>query len=296
MSAAYTEKIFITGSTGKIGKHLVTNLVQSGAHITLFVRDKAKAEALFCEVKGPGSIAYAVGVLAQGDEFKNAIKGHTRLFLLTVQQPEEASLVKIAKDVGVKHVVKISCIGSSVGAEPGSIFYLHGKAEFDIMNIDGIAKTFLRPHDFMDNFVAGPSFTIKAGGFFSSNAGDSKIASIDARDIADVAAVILTCPIELHDGMGYTLTGPEALTKAELAGVLSKITGKQVVHKDVRDAEIYEQYKAVMPARYALLLTNLAHYYKTTLNGLVTGYVEIITGKPARKFENYFKENQEAFA
>ena len=115
-----------------------------GAQVTVFVRDKKKAEALFCEAKGPGSITYAVGVLFQGDEFKNAIKGHTRLFLLTLQQPDEASLVRIAKDAGVKHVVKLSCLGASVGAEPGSIFYLHGKAEFDILNIDGIAKTFLR--------------------------------------------------------------------------------------------------------------------------------------------------------
>ena len=56
---------------------------------------------------------------------------------------------------------------------------------------------------------------------------DAKIASIDVGDIAEVAATILTTAG--HEGKIYPLTGPEALTMAEVAERLSAVTGKRSI-------------------------------------------------------------------
>ena len=49
--------------------------------------------------------------------------------------------------------------------------------------------------------------------------------SMDVRDIAAVAALALA---RNSEGKSYALTGPEALTHAEMASQLSQVLGKQI--------------------------------------------------------------------
>ncbi len=64
---------------------------------------------------------------------------------------------------------------------------------------------------------------------------DARIASIDIGDIAEVAATILTS--SSHKGKIYPLTGPEALTMAEVAEKLSAATGKPIRYINVAPEE-----------------------------------------------------------
>ena len=43
----------------------------------------------------------------------------------------------------------------------------------------------------------------------------------------------------VHDGIGYSLTGPQSLTLDEVAAIISKVTGRQVRYQDETIDEAY---------------------------------------------------------
>ena len=61
--------------------------------------------------------------------------------------------------------------------------------------------------------------------------GETRVSYIDTRDVAAVAARVLTSPG--HQGKAYALTGPEALSADEVAERLSAATGRPVGSVDV---------------------------------------------------------------
>src|SRR6266487_6446329 len=65
---------------------------------------------------------------------------------------------------------------------------------------------------------------------------DARIASIDIGDIAEVAVSVLTNSSS-HEGKIYPITGPEALSMAEVAEKLSTATGKRIRYVNVAPEE-----------------------------------------------------------
>lgn len=78
----------------------------------------------------------------------------------------------------------------------------------------------------MQNWVNFHAGQIKEGSDAAAH-GDAAITMVDVRDIAEVAAMILTNPAP-HAGKAYTLTGDEALTTAEQVAVISRAIGRPV--------------------------------------------------------------------
>jgi uncharacterized protein YbjT (DUF2867 family) len=84
----------------------------------------------------------------------------------------------------------------------------------------GVPHTILRDNLYMDflPMLAGRDGVIRGP------AGDGRVSAVAQDDIADVAVAVLTDPVP-HDGVTYDLTGPEALSLAEVAGALTKASG-----------------------------------------------------------------------
>jgi uncharacterized protein YbjT (DUF2867 family) len=89
----------------------------------------------------------------------------------------------------------------------------------------GLAFTFLRPNLFMQGLLGFRDSIVREGRFYAA-AGDARISAVDVRDIAAVAAEALTGPG--HEGRTYDLTGPEALTHAEMADRISAALGRPI--------------------------------------------------------------------
>jgi nucleoside-diphosphate-sugar epimerase len=64
-------KVFVTGGTGFIGSHTCHALLDAGHTVKLFVRNQAKAKAMFGNKVGP----VVVGDIANADDVARAIKG-----------------------------------------------------------------------------------------------------------------------------------------------------------------------------------------------------------------------------
>ncbi len=124
-----------------------------------------------------------------------------------------------------------------------------------------------------------------------------QIASIDVYDIANSAAAVLLAPIEQHAGLTYTLTGPEAKTKVQVAEAISAAVGRTVNAVRVSDAAVIKSLTPYLGGRFAYLLANLNQHYRLVLSGhsWTTDNVELLTGQKARSWEQFFADNKATF-
>ena len=283
--------ILVTGSTGKIGSHLVDALKALGVPFRALAHSEASLKSL--AAKGVETVR---GDLADAASTKAALKGATKLFLLSSSSHFDAveiAAIEAAKAAGVKHVVKISATGAGADAV-SPLLRAHARVE-RALEASGLGFTILRPGWFMQNWVAFYSHAIKAGQPVYANAGDAKVTWIDARDIADVAATALTA--EGHEGFVYELSGPETLSYADVAKKLGTLLGREVSYVAVPDAAAFQAMKGMgMDGWYAYGMTALSQGVRRGNADFTTGTVELVTGTAPRTIDAFLKENLAAFA
>lgn len=277
----------VTGAGGTVGSEVVKELQTAGAQFRAGYHSQAKADAARAQGVDAVLIDYD-----RPETLDAALQGIEKLFLLSPSNAEqEKNVIDAAKRAGVKHVVKLSVIDADT--ESYSFAKLHRAAEKAI-EASGMAWTFLRPNGFMQNMHNYMSDTIRDHGAFYASVGDAKIAHVDVRDIAAVAAKALTEPG--HEGKSYTLTGPDALTYDEIASKLSAASGRPIKYVSLGDPDI----KAAMvgagaPEGYADAYVDLQRFYRTGAGGRVTDEVRRLTGREARPFDQYATDHANAF-
>ena len=129
------------------------------------------------------------------------------------------------------------CTRRSWQRHPDAVFTLardHFATE-EHLRASGMAWTFLRDNFYLD-FMP---MMVGDDGVIRGPAGTGRAALVSRRDVAAVAAAILADP-DAHAGKTYELTGPEALTMAETAGILSSGLGRNITFHDETIAEAYE--------------------------------------------------------
>ena len=279
--------ILVTGATGTIGGEVTRQLISAGVRPRLLVRDPAKAR----EFDGKADLVQ--GDLGDAASLERAMKGVEKLFLVAGGvdgQMLEAKAVDAAKKAGVKHVVKLSVFG----AEDASITFArwHRPVEKQL-EASGMAWTFLRPMNFMTNMLRNID-SIKGQGAFYQPTGDGKTSVIDPADIGAVAVKALTTPG--HEGKAYLLTGPEALSGAEQAAVLTKALGREVKFVDVPpEAAKQGMAGSGIPAVYVDALLNLLAAMKVGKTAQVTDTVQTLLGRKAGTFQDWARRHAAAF-
>lgn len=282
--------ILITGSTGKIGQHLIDALQAKGVAFKALARSEASAAALAAK-----NVVVVRGDLTDPVSFKAALAGVDTLFLLSSSADpyvQEAPALAISKAAGVKKIVKLSVNGASADAS-NPFLRGHGRVE-RLLEESGLAWTFLRPSFFMQNWVVYNAPGIAAGQPVYANAGEGRMGMIDTRDIADVAVVTLTEPG--HEGRIYDLTGPEPLSYAQVTAKLSALLGREVAYVPVPDQAAYQAIQGMgMPADYAWALVTLNQGVRRGFADAATQTVELVTGHPARSLDSFLAEHLGAF-
>ncbi|MGA2080200.1 MAG: SDR family oxidoreductase [Holophaga sp.] len=282
--------ILVTGSTGKIGQHLVQALQAKGASFKALARSDGSARAL----EGR-KVQVVRGDLKDPAAFKAALRGIDRLFLLS-SAPHGSRLelpaLELAKAAGVRHVVKLSALGSDADTS-NPLLREHAVVE-RALEASGLAFTVLRPTFFMQNWVAFYANVIKAGQPVCLNAGDARLGWIDTRDIADVAVEALTGTG--HEGLIYDLTGPETFSHREVAARLSRLLARPVSYQPVSDAQAFAAMKGMgMDPWYAYGMVTLYQGVRRGLADVTTGTVELVTGKGPRTLDTFLAEHLEVF-
>jgi uncharacterized protein YbjT (DUF2867 family) len=158
------ETILVSGASGTVGSEVVRQLFSStDVNIKAAARSVEKIKNLEGDRVKAISIDYN-----KPESLKEALKNVDRLFLLTPDVPNAdelaSNLVNEAKRTGVRYIVKQSIMGADEDANVGTMC-LHRKAE-RIIEESGIPYTFLRPNEFMQNFINFHGHSIKNNNAF----------------------------------------------------------------------------------------------------------------------------------
>jgi uncharacterized protein YbjT (DUF2867 family) len=277
----------ISGATGDVGSRVVERLLQCGDRPRVFVREEKKARSRFGD-----RVDIFVGDLSEPASLRAALEGVEALFLVNTgpQIPvQDEGAAKVSKAAGVKHLVKLSSMDVEQGLAIGA---WHERGEAAI-RAAGIPFTFVQPTGFMSNLLAwAPS--IKAEGVIRSSTGDGRRAFIHSDDIAAVATKVLTT--REHDGESLPITGPEALSYAEVTEKLGAAIGRRLTFQPISDEEARQRYAA----SGASLLETEAHVslWRAIREGRlanITGNIERILGRKPIAMDQWAMENAAAF-
>ena len=283
--------ILVIGATGKVGSNVCKELAAAGAPVRAFVRNKEKATAML-----PPQVELFQGDLLAKEHLDKSLAGVEKMFLVTPVNQKMAEvekfLVDAAKRDGVKHVVKLSVIHADADS-PAYFAGQHGLSE-RLLRESGMDWTMLRPNFFMQNLL-GTAMTVRMQGVIYQPAADASASSIDARDIAAVAAKVLTS--DGHAGKAYVLTGPQSLTYQQIAEILTKVRGGNAVRYVPLPPAAAKQgmMQLGFPEWLAQAISELFDAMRDGVMAPVTDEVQRITGKPPRTFEVFATENKAAF-
>ena len=277
--------ILVFGATGKIGEEVVRLLSQASFKVRAFVRDPSK-------LKTTKGVDVMRGDLDNAASIAAALRSVDAVLLLTAPNSKhELDVIEASKKAGVKKIVKISAMGADATSDR-RIARAHGETEA-ALKASGITWTILRPGMFAQNFLMFASSVKESGKMFAS-VGNGKAATIDARDIAEVAVRAL---IETkHDEKTYVLTGNELVSYSDIAKKLSSSTRKDVTYVDVP----LEQTKKTMLDRGMpeWLATELVGFQAAVAAGRAAGIstdVETVLGRPPRTFDDFARDYAAAF-
>ncbi|MET0994681.1 MAG: NmrA family NAD(P)-binding protein [Mycobacterium sp.] len=273
--------ILVTGATGNVGRPLVNQLAEAGAHVRAVTRRPAAQFPTGVEV---------VGSAAAG------LRGASAMFLNSRALGDElATVVDLARREGVTRLVALSAINADddYSRQP-SRFRGDRNNEVEQHAIDsGLEWVSLRPTVFVTNFFGMWAPQIKAGDVVSGPYAEASTAPIADRDISAVAVRALLSDELL--GQRVPLTGPQALTNTELVDVIATVLGRRLRYQEVppdlvRRRFIDLGFSAAFADAYMGLLE--ATVFSPAL---VTHEVEKILGRPAQSFGDAVATHRDLF-
>jgi uncharacterized protein YbjT (DUF2867 family) len=154
----------------------------------------------------------------------------------------------------------------------------------------GLAWTFLRPNMFMQNFDTVHGESIREENSFYEAAEDARVSYIDARDVARVAAQVLTQPG--HDGQAYDLSGPAAVTHEEIAAALTQALGRPIRYVRISDAEHRQRWtQQGVPVEEAEAWVDISRYFRSGACSEVTTAVQDLTVRAPRSVEAFCRDH-----
>lgn len=269
--------ILVLGATGKVGRHVLDGLRAAGA-----------------PTRPAGRTGPVVFDWDRPDTWRPALDGVDRAYLIFPQlttgpDKQIGELLDTAADTGLRRLVVLSAWGVDRAEGTG-----YRVAEQHI-EASGLDWTILRPNWFLQNFDEGifaPS--IRTEGRIYAPTGAATVSFVDTRDIAAVAVAALTG--EGHAGKGYPISGPAAVSFADVAAAVAAAAGRPVSHIDSTPEETGAALTAAgLPADYTATLLALYGQIRAGNAAAVTDVVERITHRPARSLARYTHEHASAW-
>jgi uncharacterized protein YbjT (DUF2867 family) len=273
--------VVVTGATGNVGGPLVAELAAAGIEVRAVTRQAAAGFA-------PGVAAFASAI--------DALHGADAVFLNSrALGGELEATVAAAREAGVTRLVALSAINvdDDFSQQP-SRFRGDRNREVEQLAVDsGLEWVSLRPSVFASNFAGMWAPQIRAGDVVGGPYASASTAPISDGDIAAVAArAMLTDDLV---GQRLPLTGPEALTNADLIAVLGTVLGRQLRYAEAPEDVVRQRFLGIgFPAEFAdAYMALLAETIDRP--ALVTHDVEKILDRPARTFAQWVSEHRNLF-
>jgi len=279
--------ILVTGATGRIGRHVVEQLVQRGADVRALVRDPAKAEL-------PAGVDVVQGDLFDIDALRGAFSGVSTLFLLNAVAADEFTqaliALNLAREAGIERIVYLSVIHSDLYVNVPHFAVKHA-VERMIEQMD-LNATILRPAYFIQNDLSIAD-VVTGHSVYPMPIGGKGLAMIDARDVGEIAAIELirreraATPLPLDR---IALVGPDTLTGADVAAIWTEAVGRPIAYPGDDTAGFEQTLRQFSPAWMAFDMRLMAERFQS--EGMIpeAGDVDRLTamlGRPLRSYRAF---------
>lgn len=275
--------IVVTGATGNVGRPLVAELAAAGAHVRAVTRAPDTADF-------PANVEVVASVT-------EALPGAASVFLNSRALGDTlAAAVSRSAAAGVTKLVALSAINADddFATQPSRVRGDRNKETEQLAVNSGLAWVSLRPTVFASNFGGMWSAQLRAGDVVSGPYAAASTAPIVERDIAAVAArALLTDDLV---GKRIPMTGPQALTNAELVQVIGTVLGRPLQYREIPADAVRQRFIGLgFPAEFGdAYIAMLAQTVDKP--ALVTHEVEKILGRPPLTFADWVARHRDLFA
>jgi len=280
------DRVLVTGATGTVGEPLVRALSDGEASVRVATRDPERARDAFGD--GPEPVEFD---LARPETWGEALADVDRLFLL--YPPGSAvgdvrEFADAADRVGVERVAFLSILGAEKLP-----FLPHRRIETHLAQT-GTAHTFLRASWFTQNLSEIHRKEIVDRDEIFVPAGDGVLSFTDARDVAAVAARVLT--ESGHGDRAYDLTGPAALDFREVAAIFSDVLDRPIEYADPsRLTFARRMYRRGFSPGFVAFMVAEYSVVRLGRSGRTTGDVEAVLGRSPRTVREFVADYADEF-
>ena len=227
----------MTGATGNIGRRIVNHLIDLGANdIRALTTNPAKANL-------PDGVTPVTGYLGKPESLPAALAGVDRMYLAPLPETLDVTL-ELAKAANVSYVVALSGVG-------------YWQSHTDAVAASGLNSTQLGPGEFLENLALWAD-QIRTTATVRDPYPGVVEAPIAMDDIARVAAALLVNPEQSHHGRMYEITGPESLTRTQIAEQIGVGIGIDVAFEQCGRDEALEALRPAMGSDAAWYLDTVA--------------------------------------
>jgi uncharacterized protein YbjT (DUF2867 family) len=276
--------ILVTGATGTTGSRVAGLLRARGVHIRAASRrpgaDGGTAEHVFFDWNDPAS-------------YPAAVDGARGVYLLRPPRAAADSILLIerflavARSAGVRRIVLLHSMVTGPAGMPEIPRAVAAAApEWAI----------LRPSWFMQNFTGShpTAVALRDHGEIATATGDGRVGFIDADDIAAAATETLLTPGPLSGS--YVLTGPETLSYAGIAAIISEVSGRAIRHIDLTPEQLIARWAAAgLPENLAQAAADLDLAIRNGDYDYTTSTVNDLTSRPSRSFRDFARAHRAAW-
>jgi uncharacterized protein YbjT (DUF2867 family) len=286
-------RTLIVAANGRVASRVAAKLSATGEAPDVLVRDAAKAQRVLVDERGrPTYGDLFVGELANDETMRRAMSRAAIAFLAVGSSPAQVDLEKrvidAAQETSLGHLVKLSAALSAHDAV-SSVLRVHAEIE-DYLVKSQVPHTLVSPTSFME-LVFIDAASIRESNRWVGTARDGVNALIDSEDVVDVVVRVLRDPSKR--GGTHLLTGPEALTWADVASAMSSITGRTITYDEISTSARRDQLKSAGLAEWRVdLLLGIDELNRHSVYGIPNDRVRELAGHPARRIEDFLRRHQ----
>lgn len=287
--------LIVTGAGGHLGRRVIELLLEKPTSARIVATTRAPEKLADLAARG---VEVRAADFDKPETLAAAFAGGERLLLISTDVVGQAdrrlnqhrNAVAAAQAAGVKHVVYTSL----VRPEPGTPITLapdhHGTEQ--ALAASTLDWSVLRNNVYTESLLGALPRAVATGQLVAA-AGDGRAAYITREDCARVAAAALA-----STGTGRStldITGPAAVSQAEIAAIAGELTGKPVVYVPVPAEGLAAGLaQAGLPGFVVDLVVSfdvaIAQGY---LEGVSTSVADL-TGTPAQSVREFLTENRAA--
>ncbi|WP_026791360.1 SDR family oxidoreductase [Pleomorphomonas oryzae] len=292
-----SEKLMVTGATGKLGRSVVNLLLDefgiAPTDLVAGTRDPSK----LADLSARGVTVRAVD-FGKPETLASAFAGIDRLLIVSTDAigsrlAGQQAAVKAAKSAGVKGIVYTSAPNPHGDNHPLFFAGDHAGTETAIFD-SGLPYRILRNHWYQENFFMGLPGILKQGTWYTSEKPGTKVTYVAHDDCARAAAAALTRPWT-NDKSIYDITSEETFSTEEVARLATKLLGKPISVVTLPPDVLASNLKAAgVPEFVITLMLSMDATNSAGLLSKTSDAVEELTGRKPRSLAAFFEANRAA--